>query len=225
MAPAEPAGRLEGVEPTDVFEREAHRRGYRLVAGVDEAGRGPLAGPVVAAAVILPRRCVINGLDDSKQVAEDERARLYAVIGQRAVAIGIGSASPREIDALNILEATRLAMSRAVSALSPFPDFLLLDAVRIRAVALPQRPIVKGDALSVSIAAASIVAKVTRDRLMLDYHRQYPQYNFHAHKGYPTPEHLQALAEVGPCDIHRLSFRHVRRAETEGNDAAGRALR
>lgn len=197
------------MQPTDFFETEARRCGYRLVAGLDEAGRGPLAGPVVAAVVILPRRCLLQGLDDSKQVAEPDRERLYGEITRRALGVGIGSASEREIDALNILEATRLAMGRAIRALAPLPDFLLIDAVLLPSVSLPQRAIIKGDGLSVSIAAASIMAKVTRDRLMLDYHRRYPQYNFQAHKGYPTAEHLRLLAEHGPCEIHRRSFRPV----------------
>jgi ribonuclease HII len=199
------------MEPTNVFETEARRRGYRLVAGLDEAGRGPLAGPVVAAAVILPRRCRLEGLNDSKQVEEADRERLFDHITQRAVGFGIGMASPREIDDLNILEASRLAMVRAVQALAPAPDFLLLDAVTLTAVTYPQRAIIKGDGLSVSIAAASILAKVTRDRLMWDWHRRYPQYNFHLHKGYPTPDHLRLLEQFGPCEIHRLTFGPVRR--------------
>lgn len=197
------------MEPTDLFEEEARRRGYRLVAGLDEAGRGPLAGPVVAAAVILPRRCRLAGLDDSKRLTETERARLYEEIWRRAVAVGVGQASEREIDAMNILEATRLAMSRAIQALPCRPDYLLLDALELPTVSLPQRAVVKGDALSVSIAAASVVAKVTRDRLMSDYHHQFPQYNFLAHKGYGTAEHLRMLAVHGPCAIHRRSFRPV----------------
>lgn len=195
--------------PTDEFEAEARRCGYRRIAGLDEAGRGPLAGPVVAAAVILPCRCRVPGLNDSKQVPVSDRERLCEEILRRAVGVGIGSASGREIDALNILEATRLAMARAVGALDPSPDFLLIDAVTLPLVGLPQRPIIKGDGLSLSIAAASIVAKVTRDRLMADYHRAYPQYNFLAHKGYGTSEHLRLLAEYGPCEIHRRTFRPV----------------
>lgn len=207
------------MEPTDLFETEARRCGYRLVAGLDEAGRGPLAGPVVAAAVILPRRCQLAGLNDSKQLTEMERERLYDEIRQRAVGIGVGQASEREIDAMNILEATRLAMSRAIQALPAMPDYLLLDAIELSAVSLPQRAIIKGDTLSVSIAAASIVAKVTRDRLMGDYHRQYPQYNFQAHKGYGTAEHLRMLAAHGPCAIHRRSFRPVGEAATAAEQA------
>ena len=208
------------MEPTDLFETEARRCGYRLVAGLDEAGRGPLAGPVVAAAVMLPRRCLLAGLNDSKQLTEAERERLYDEIQRRAVGIGVGQASEREIDAMNILEATRLAMGRAIQALPSMPEYLLLDALELPAVHLPQRAIIKGDALSVSIAAASVVAKVTRDRLMGEYHRQYPQYNFQAHKGYGTAEHLRMLAAHGPCAIHRRSFRPVGKAASAMEPAA-----
>jgi ribonuclease HII len=198
--------------PAEEFEREAWRCGFRRVAGVDEAGRGPLAGPVVAAAVILPNRCRISGIDDSKQLSERQREQLYAAVADRAVGIGIGSADPFEIDALNILEATRLAMRRAVENLSPSPDFLLLDAVALPEAGLPFRPIVKGDALSCAIAAASIVAKVTRDRIMAAYHEQFPEYNFLSHKGYGTEDHLARLAKHGPCAIHRVTFAPVREA-------------
>ena len=195
--------------PTEEFEQEARRCGYRRIAGVDEAGRGPLAGPVVAAAVILPVRCRLAGIDDSKQLSAGERERLYTAIRDRAVGVGVGSATPEEIDRVNILEATRLAMGRAVAAISPAPDFLLIDAVSLLHLDLPVRSIIKGDALSLSIAAASIVAKVTRDRLMAEYHQRYPQYNFLSHKGYGTEEHLECLALYGPCPIHRLTFAPV----------------
>jgi ribonuclease HII len=197
------------VEPTDFFETEAQRCGYQFVAGLDEAGRGPLAGPVVAAVVILPRRCMLRGLNDSKQVAEAERERLYIEISKRALGIGIAYATEREIDTLNIVQATRLAMSRAIQALPRLPDILLIDALTLPSVRLPQRPIIKGDGFSVSIAAASILAKVSRDRLMCEYHRIYPHYNFPSHKGYATPEHLRLLARYGPSDIHRQTFRPV----------------
>jgi len=196
------------VKPSDFFEAEARTRGYELIAGLDEAGRGPLAGPVVSAVVILPRRFGIAGLNDSKQVVPAERERLYRHIVKRAV-VAIGLATEREIDTVNILQATRLAMFRALQALPVTPDFLLLDAVSLPSVRLPQRPIIKGDAFSISIAAASIVAKVSRDRLMRDYHRRYPEYNFHSHKGYGTPEHLRLLAVHGPCEAHRQTFRPV----------------
>ena len=194
------------VGPTDEFELEARRCGYRRIAGLDEAGRGPLAGPVMAAAVILPTRCRLTGCDDSKQLSETERETLFRLITERAVGIGIGSASEQEIDRLNILEATRLAMHRAIAVLSPPPDCLLIDAVPLPGCAIPLRAIIKGDALCLSVAAASIVAKVTRDRLMAEYHRIYPQYNFLSHKGYGTEEHLRHLAAYGPCPIHRKSF-------------------
>lgn len=195
--------------PTDEFELEARRRGCRRIAGLDEAGRGPLAGPVVAAAVILPTRCRLAGVNDSKQVSESERARLFDVIVSRARGIGVGVATEQEIDRLNILEATRLAMRRALASLTTPPDYLLIDAVALPDVTIPSRSIVKGDTLCLSIAAASIVAKVTRDRMMVAYHLTYPEYNFLSHKGYGTEEHLQRLAQYGPCAIHRRTFAPV----------------
>lgn len=195
--------------PTEEFEQEARRCGYRRIAGVDEAGRGPLAGPVVAAAVILPVRCRLIGVDDSKQLSASERDRLYAAIMDRAVCVGVGSSTAEEIDRVNILEATKLAMRRAIGELSPPSDYVLIDAVSLTGVAMPVRPIIKGDALSLSIAAASIVAKVTRDRLMVRFHEIYPQYNFLSHKGYGTEEHLARLAEYGPSPIHRRTFAPV----------------
>lgn len=203
------------MEPTDFFEAEARRCGYEAIAGLDEAGRGPLAGPVVAGIVILPRRVTLRGLNDSKQVPEPERERLYRLIVRKAVAVGVGAATEREIETLNILQATRLAMCRAIEGLAVSPDFLLLDALRLPTVRVPQRPIIKGDAFSVSIAAASIVAKVTRDRLMCEYHERYPYYNFRSHKGYATPEHLRLLDRHGPCPAHRQTFRPVLYAEAD----------
>lgn len=198
--------------PTEEFEQEARRCGYRRIAGIDESGRGPLAGPVVAAAVMLPVRCRLAGVDDSKQLSETERERLYGAILKKAVGVGIGSADVDEIDTLNILEATRLAMRRAVENLVPSPDYLLTDAVTLPTVAVPVRPIIKGDQLSLSIAAASIIAKVTRDHFMAAYHDEFPQYDFLSHKGYGTAEHLQRLALYGPCAIHRRTFAPVRDA-------------
>jgi ribonuclease HII len=209
--------------PADEFEQEARRRGYRRIAGVDEAGRGPLAGPVVAAAVILPVHAGLAGIDDSKQLSETERERLYRVILDKAVGVGVGSADAGEIDSLNILEATRLAMRRAIADLVPPPDYVLSDAVTIPALRIPLRPIIKGDALSVSIAAASIIAKVTRDHLMAAYHETYPQYNFLSHKGYGTAEHLRMLARFGPSPIHRRAFAPVREA-SESARAVGLSL-
>lgn len=198
--------------PTEEFERAARLCGFRRVAGIDEAGRGPLAGPVVAAAVVLPIRCRLSGIDDSKQLSEGGRARLYAAILEHAVGMGIGSADVGEIDRFNILEATRLAMRRAVDQLAPPPDYLLIDAVTLPGIGIPERPIIKGDSLSLSIAAASIIAKVTRDRLMAEYHDLFPEYDFLSHKGYGTREHLQRLAHHGPCSIHRRTFRPVQEA-------------
>ena len=203
------------MEPTREFESEARRCGYRIIAGLDEAGRGPLAGPVVAAAVILPARVRLPGVTDSKLLTEPVRARLFEDIMLRAVAVGIGEASEREIDTLNILEATRLAMSRALLQLKTSPDFLLLDAMVLPGVPIPQRPIIKGDQLSLSVAAASIVAKVARDRLMEQCHRLYPQYNFRDHKGYGTAEHLHLLKMHGPSPIHRRTFAPVQRTEAD----------
>ena len=210
--------------PTDEFELEARRCGYRRIAGLDEAGRGPLAGPVVAAAVVLPTRCRLVGCDDSKQLSELERERLYEVIVERAVGVGIGLATEQEIDRLNILEATRLAMHRAVAALSPLPDCLLIDAVTLPGGTIPTRSIIKGDALSISIAAASIVAKVTRDRLMLEYHRLYPQYDFHSHKGYGTERHLRQLALHGPSPVHRRTFAPVAHLVANNADQRSQAV-
>ncbi len=198
--------------PTEEFERAARLCGYRRIAGIDEAGRGPLAGPVVAAAVVLPVRCRLSGINDSKQLSEGERARLYAAILEHAVGMGIGSADVGEIDRLNILEATKLAMRRAIDQLAPPPDYLLIDAVTLPGIGIPERPIIKGDSLSLSIAAASIIAKVTRDRLMAEYHDMFPEYNFLSHKGYGTREHLQQLARHGPCSIHRRTFTPVHEA-------------
>ena len=198
--------------PTEEFERAARLCGYRRIAGIDEAGRGPLAGPVVAATVVLPVRCRLSGIDDSKQLSEGERARLYAAILEHAVGMGIGSADVGEIDRLNILEATKLAMRRAIDQLAPPPDYLLIDAVTLPGIGIPQRPIIKGDSLSLSIAAASIIAKVTRDRLMAEYHDMFPEYDFLSHKGYGTREHLQRLARHGPCSIHRRTFTPVHEA-------------
>ena len=198
------------LEPDDRFEREAWVRGFRRVAGVDEAGRGPLAGPVVAAAVILPRRWRQEGLRDSKLLSEGQRERLYARIVDTAVAVGVGVVDAQMIDTHNILEATRLAMGQAVRQLSPLPDYLVLDAVVLPAVLLEQRLVIKGDGLCVSVAAASVVAKVTRDRLMAEAHARFPEYGFLTHKGYGTAEHLRQLQRLGPCELHRRSFRPVK---------------
>jgi ribonuclease HII len=191
------------------FENHARTSGFTCIAGLDEAGRGPLAGPVVAAAVVLPAGLLIPGLTDSKQVIESERERLFEEIRRQAVCYGIGTADEGTIDDVNILQATIIAMERALDALAPRPDYLLLDAITLPRVRIPQKPIIKGDCRSHSIAAASILAKVTRDRLMLALHKKYPQYNFDKHKGYGTREHLALLREHGPCPVHRRSFSPV----------------
>ena len=195
-------------EPKDlwVYEREAFAEGYQTVCGVDEAGRGPLAGPVCAAAVILPAGLFIDGLNDSKKLTDKKRRELYDVITQNAVSYGIAMASEREIDEINILQATYEAMRMAIGNLKVQPDLLLNDAVTIPGVDIRQVPIIKGDAKSVSIAAASIIAKVTRDRLMVEYDAVMPGYDFAANKGYGTKKHIEGLKELGPSPIHRMTF-------------------
>ena len=199
---------MKNEQPTDlwVYEREAFADGVKLVCGVDEAGRGPLAGPVCAAAVILPPELVIPGLNDSKKLTDKKRRELYDVITAEAVSYGIAFASEKEIDKINILQATFLAMARAMEKLTPQPELALIDGNRARDFGLPVRTIVKGDSLSASIAAASILAKVTRDRLMEQYDEAYPQYGFAVHKGYGTKRHYEALREFGPSPIHRMTF-------------------
>lgn len=191
------------------FERDAWRAGLSRVAGVDEAGRGPLAGPVVAAAVILHPARPIQGLQDSKLLTPSRRAELFGEILESAVAVGVGEVEPETIDRINILEATRRAMREAIDKLPVVPQLVLTDAVRVVSLPCPQRNLIRGDRRSASIAAASIVAKVTRDRLMAEYDRQFPEYGFARHKGYSTPEHRAALAKHGPCPLHRRTFHGV----------------
>lgn len=200
------------------LEAELFRRGFTRLAGVDEAGRGSLAGPVVAAAVILPPGCILPGVDDSKRLDADARERLDAGIRRCAVALGVGVVPAREIDSGDILRASLEAMRQAVAALVPAPEVLLVDAVRVPGVRQPQLPIVHGDALCASIAAASIVAKVHRDRLLDELARDHPAYGFEQHKGYGTPEHWDALRLCGPSPEHRLTYRGV------VPDAAGEAI-
>jgi ribonuclease HII len=199
-------GRLAGL---DRVEAELRRRGYVRVAGVDEAGRGPLAGPVVAAAVVLPEGCILPGLDDSKKLDAETRAELDRRIRRHALAIGVGVVGAAAIDAEDVLRASLEAMRQAIASLLTPPDVLVVDAVRVPGVRLPQVPIVHGDALSSSVAAASIVAKVHRDGLCDEMARRYPVYGFERHKGYGTPEHWEALRRYGPCPEHRLSYRGV----------------
>ena len=195
-----------------LHEEQCYRQGAELVAGLDEAGRGPLAGPVVASAVVLPPYTLLNGLNDSKLVNPARREVLFGQIKAGAIGVGIGVVDAQLIDKHNILEATKIAMKQAIKNLGVTPDFLLIDAVKLDGLSMPQSNIIKGDRVSASIAAASIIAKVHRDRLMLDLHEQFPQYGFDKHKGYGTKEHLQALAKYGPCPFHRRSFAPVREA-------------
>lgn len=194
----------------DDFEKLYYRQGYRRIAGVDEAGRGPLAGPVVAAAVILPEEGIGQPLFDSKQIPSKKREALYQVILSSAVGVGIGMVHQKEIDRLNILRATLKAMVLAIENLSPAPDFVLIDGNQPIPLPLPQKPICQGDRICNSIAAASIVAKVTRDRIMIECHDQFPQYNFAKHKGYGTQEHRKAIQAFGVCDLHRKTFKGVK---------------
>lgn len=216
MAQAAPADRL-------AFERQLWRQGLRVVAGVDEAGRGPLAGPVVAAAVVLPAAwnegglpAELRGLNDSKQLTETQRETFFArLTACSEIQHGIACVEPAEIDRVNILRATHQAMVMALAGLASLPEHVLVDGLPVAVLRWPQTALVKGDSRSYSIAAASVLAKVTRDRRMLEYDRTYPAYGFARHKGYPTPEHLAALRRHGPCPIHRHSFAPVRAEQGE----------
>ena len=192
------------------FEKEATQKGYKDIAGIDEAGRGPLAGPVVSAAVILPADFSGTGVTDSKKLTPARRQQFYDLIYTHAVSVGIGIVDAIEIDRINILQAALLSMAMAVENLNPQPDCLLIDGTFSISSKLPQKPITKGDSLSISIAAASIIAKVTRDRLMEAYHFYYPQFDFPRHKGYPTKAHKEAIRIHGSCPIHRRSFKGVK---------------
>lgn len=189
------------------YEEDCFGRGIELVAGIDEAGRGPLAGPVVAAAVILPKHALIEGVNDSKKISEKKREKLYDDIINAAIAWGVGIVDNNVIDEINILNATRMAMHNAIEALKVKPEYILIDAEKkVDTNGIPFMPIIKGDALSISIAAASIIAKVTRDRIMREYDKIYPLYGFEKHKGYGTKMHLEAISENDICCIHRKSF-------------------
>ena len=188
------------------IEEGVYLEGYQAVCGVDEAGRGPLAGPVCAAAVILPRGLELPGLNDSKKLTDKKRRELFPIIKEQAIAWGIGLATEKEIDEINILQATYLAMQRAIDQLEGKADFALIDGNRAKDFGLPVKTVVKGDSLSASIAAASVLAKVTRDDMMLEMAKEYPQYSFDVHKGYGTKAHYAALTEHGPCAIHRMTF-------------------
>ena len=193
--------------PDFSYEIQAKNKGYKFVCGVDEAGRGPLAGPVCAAAVILPEDCVIEGLNDSKKISEKKREMLFDIITEKALAYSIAYGTLEEIEEYNILQATYIAMNRAIEGLNLKADFALIDGNRVpKDITIPCETVVKGDSKSFSIAAASILAKVTRDRLMLEYDTKYPQYLFAQHKGYGTKVHYEAIKQHGVCEIHRLSF-------------------
>ncbi|MBA4367949.1 MAG: ribonuclease HII [Desulfobacterium sp.] len=192
------------------FEKSAWHKGFSCIAGVDEVGRGPLAGPVVSAAVILPESFPDSGITDSKKLSPKQRNHFFSHICDHAVTIGIGIIDSAEIDQVNILQASLLSMGVAVNNLHPSPDFLLIDGIFHIPSDIPQKAIKKGDSLSVSIASASIIAKVTRDRLMEKYHQQYPMFAFNKHKGYPTKSHREAIRNHGNCPIHRKTFKGVR---------------
>ena len=192
--------------PSLEYENLKYAEGYTAVCGTDEAGRGPLCGPVVAAAVILPRDTEIEGLNDSKKLTEKKREKLFDIIKEKAVAYAIAEASPAEIDEINILNASMLAMRRAIEALPVKADFALIDGNCSRGFEIPTETIVKGDAISASIAAASILAKVTRDRQCLELDKLYPEYGIAKHKGYPTKDHMDAVRKYGPAPIYRMSF-------------------
>ena len=193
----------------NAFELACQQNGYKQIAGIDEAGRGALAGPVIAAAVILPINCSIDGLNDSKQLTPKQRDQLYEEIHRVAMSISVGSVDNQAIDNLNILNATLLAMKEAVEKLTPQPDYVLVDGIHLPQVDIPSEAIPKGDSRSYSIAAASIIAKITRDRLMMELDRTYPNYGFLKHKGYPTSQHRQAIAQFGASEIHRHTFKLI----------------
>lgn len=203
------------------FEHQATTTGYKRIAGIDEAGRGPLAGPVVSAAVILPENFSLEGINDSKKLSEKKRNALFPLIKEQAIAFSTGIASHLEIDQINILQASLLSMKRAAQNLSYppdyiSPDFLLIDGKFTIDMDIEQSAIIKGDSRSVSIAAASIIAKVTRDAIMKDLHELYPQYNFIKHKGYPTKAHKEAILKHGPCPVHRRTFKGVKEVVNAG---------
>lgn len=189
-----------------LFEKQEQEKGYFLIAGVDEVGRGPLAGPVCVACVMMPLDDLIDGIDDSKKLSEKKREMLFELIKEKAICYSVQMIDEQTIDKINILEATKLAMKNAIESMSVKPDIVLVDAINKLDVDVPIKGIIKGDALSYSIGCASILAKVTRDRLMCDLAKEYPEYGFDKHKGYGTKQHIEALKTYGPCVYHRLSF-------------------
>lgn len=196
----------ERLETINIFENEGYDKGYLYIGGIDEAGRGPLAGPVVASVVVFKPNTKIEGINDSKKLSESKREELFDIIKEQALDYGIGIVNNSEIDEFNILQATYMAMKKAINCLEKAPDYLLIDAATIPGVDTPQKPIIKGDSKSISIAAASILAKVTRDSIMYQYDEMYPGYGFKSHKGYGTKEHYEAIEKQGITPIHRKSF-------------------
>lgn len=193
------------------YERELYDKNITLIAGVDEAGRGPLCGPVVAAAVILPKNYHLEGLNDSKQLSEKKREAFYEILKKEALSIGVGIVSAKEIDEINILEASRKAMYIAINNLDITPEYILSDAMKLDDINIPYTSIIHGDALSISIAAASVVAKVTRDHIMMELDREHPEYNIKKHKGYPTKEHLELIEKYGIFEEYRMSYKPVKK--------------
>ena len=198
------------------YQKKLYQSGYSLICGTDEAGRGPLAGPVVAAAVILPKNYTLDGLNDSKQLSEKKREKYYPIIIKDAISYGIGIVDAKTIDEINIYEASRLAMKKAIASMSVKPDYVLTDAMPIKDLDIPVTSIVHGDALSLSIAAASVLAKVTRDHIMYDLDKKYPEYEFAKHKGYPTKRHLELLKKYGANSEYRFTYKPVRDLIIEG---------
>lgn len=196
----------ERLEKINIFENEGYNKGYLYIGGIDEAGRGPLAGPVVASVVVFGKDTKIEGIDDSKKLSESKREELFEIIKEKALDYGIGIVNNEEIDRINILNATYLAMQKAINCLEKTPDYLLVDAAHIPGIDIDQNSIIKGDSKSISIAAASIIAKVTRDNIMYQYDRMYPEYGFKSHKGYGTKEHYEAIDKNGIISIHRKGF-------------------
>ena len=203
---------MKKVEEIDLlkYEKELYQMGYKFICGTDEAGRGPLVGPVVAAAVILPMNYHLEGLTDSKKLSEKKREAFYPIIQRDAVAYGIGIVDAKTIDEINIYEASRLAMQKAILDMKQKPDYVLTDAMPFPDYSIPVKPIVHGDALSLSIAAASVLAKVTRDHILYELDQKYPQYEFKNHKGYPTKRHLELLKKFGPMEEYRFTYKPVR---------------
>lgn len=197
------------------YEKELYNNNITLIAGVDEAGRGPLCGPVVAAACILPKNYHLEGLNDSKQLSEKKREEYFEILNKEAVSIGVGIVSAKEIDEINILEASRKAMYIALKNLDVTPEYILSDAMSLNDIDIPSRPIIHGDALSLSIAAASVIAKVTRDHIMYEMDEKYPEYHFKKHKGYPTKEHIELIKKYGVFEEYRMSYKPVKQVVEE----------